>query len=62
MNPLVGITVGQALIAMLTNVRLLQASLAFRKVALTHEADQAHLLAGFRNLRAWVERKLGAEG
>ena len=35
------------------NVWLLQACVAFRKVALTDEADQAYLLAGFRKLRAY---------
>jgi hypothetical protein len=52
-NIFVGVPVAQALITMLTSVWLLQASLAFRKVALTDEADPAHLLAGFRNLRAY---------
>jgi hypothetical protein len=35
----------------LLSIWLLQASLAFRKVALTDEADQHHLLRGFRKLR-----------
>jgi hypothetical protein len=43
----------QAIVTILLNVWLLQASLSFRKVALTDEADQAHLLAGFRKLRAY---------
>jgi len=43
----------QALVTLLINVMLLRASLAFRKVALTDEADQAFLLEGFRNLRAY---------
>lgn len=43
----------QALLTVLFNVWLLQASLAFRKVATTDEADQAHLLVGFRKLRAY---------
>lgn len=43
----------QALLTILFDVWLLQASLAFRKVAITDEADQAHLLAGFRKLRAY---------
>jgi hypothetical protein len=37
----------------LFNVWLLQASLAFRKVAATDDGDQAHLLVGFRRLRAY---------
>jgi hypothetical protein len=37
----------------LLNVWLLKASLAFRKVAVTDVADQAFLLHGFRNLRAY---------
>ena len=32
---------------------LLQASGSFKKVATTDEADQAHLLSGFRKLRAY---------
>ncbi len=44
---------GQAAVTVLVNVWLLQASLAFRKVAHTDEADQAHLLAGFRHLRGY---------
>ena len=43
----------QAAFTVLINVWLLQASLAFRKVALTDEADQAYLLAGFAKLRAY---------
>lgn len=43
----------QALLTVLFNVWLLQASLAFRKVALTDEADQAYLLLGLRKLRAY---------
>ena len=43
----------QAAFTVLINVWLLQASLAFRKVALTNEADQAFLLEGFRRLRAY---------
>jgi hypothetical protein len=43
----------QALLTTLFNVWLLQASLAFRKVATTDEADQVYLLAGFRKLRAY---------
>lgn len=43
----------QALLTILFNAWLLQASLSFRKVAITDEADQAHLLAGFRKLRAY---------
>jgi hypothetical protein len=42
-----------SLVTVLFNVWLLQASLAFRKVAITDEADQAHLLTGFRGLRAY---------
>ena len=37
----------------LINVWLLQACQAFRKVAVTDEADQAYLLAGFKKLRAY---------
>ncbi len=43
----------QAAFTVLINIWLLQASLAFRKVALTNEADQAYLLDGFRKLRAY---------
>lgn len=43
----------QASLVVLLNLWLLQASLAFRKVATTDEADQAYLLAGFRKLRAY---------
>lgn len=43
----------QAAFTVLINVWLLQASLAFRKVALTDEADQVYLLAGFAKLRAY---------
>ena len=42
----VGLTV-----QVLLGIWLLQASLAFRKVALTDEADQQHLLRGFSKLR-----------
>lgn len=49
----VGVPLVQAVITVLINVWLLQASLAFRKVALTDEADQAHLLTGFRRLRGY---------
>jgi hypothetical protein len=42
--------IGLALVIIL-GVWLLQASLAFRKVALTDEADEAYLLEGFRKLR-----------
>jgi hypothetical protein len=35
------------------NLWLLQAALAFRKVALTDEADHAFLLQGFRRLRTY---------
>lgn len=38
----------------LLNVWLLVACRSFRKVANTDEADQAHLLAGFRHLRLYV--------
>ncbi|MCX4243956.1 hypothetical protein [Paraliomyxa miuraensis] len=48
-----GASLVQAVIVVLINVWLLQASLSFRKVALTDEADQAHLLTGFRRLRAY---------
>lgn len=43
----------QAGITVMINVWLLQASQAFRKVALTDEADQAYLLQGFRKLRGY---------
>ena len=43
----------QSVLTVLFNVWLLQASLAFRKVATTDEADQAYLLVGFRKLRAY---------
>lgn len=43
----------QAAFAVLINAWLLQASQAMRKVALTDEADQAHLLLAFRKLRAY---------
>ena len=43
----------QAAFTVLINVWLLQASLSFRKVALTDEADQVYLLEGFRKLRAY---------
>jgi len=43
----------QALLSIFFNVWLLQASLSFRKVAVTNEADQAHLLTGFRRLRGY---------
>jgi hypothetical protein len=46
-------TAVQALLSILFNALLLQASLSFRKVAVTDEADQAHLLMGFRRLRAY---------
>lgn len=42
-----------AALSVLLNVWLLQASLAFRKVALTDVADQAFLLQGFRRLRGY---------
>ncbi len=43
----------QTVVTLLINVMLLRASLDFRKVALTDEADQAFLLQGFRNLRVY---------
>ena len=56
-NPgLRGLIAAPVLVAVYTlvvNVWLLQASLAFRKVALTDEADQVYLLEGFRKLRAY---------
>lgn len=52
-GPAAALPIGQAVITVLINVWLLQASLSFRKVALTDEADQAHLLAGFRRLRGY---------
>lgn len=51
--PVLAIGAVQSLLTMLFNVWLLQASLAFRKVATTDEADQAHLLVGFRKLRGY---------
>ncbi len=53
MAPVLAAGAIQALLTTLFNVWLLQASLAFRKVATTDEADQAHLLTGFRKLRAY---------
>ncbi|MCH9682999.1 MAG: hypothetical protein K0V04_16305 [Deltaproteobacteria bacterium] len=53
MKALVLVPVVQAAVTILLNLWLLQASLAFRKVALTDEADQEYLLAGFRKLRAY---------
>jgi hypothetical protein len=58
-SPLGGAVVGAALIPGLIGlvvgvvlaIFLLQASLAFRKVALTDEADQHYMLLGFRKLR-----------
>ncbi len=50
---LVAAPVIQAGVTIVLNLWLLQASLAFRKVALTDEADQEHLLTGFRKLRAY---------
>lgn len=47
------VPVVQAGVTVLLNVWLLQASLAFRKVAITDEADQAYLLSGFRRLRSY---------
>ncbi|MCA9688887.1 MAG: hypothetical protein R3A51_18045 [Nannocystaceae bacterium] len=56
-NPgLRGLIAAPVLVAVYTlvvNVWLLQASLSFRKVALTDEADQVYLLEGFRKLRAY---------
>lgn len=52
-GPFAALPVAQAVVTVLINVWLLQASLAFRKVAVTDEADQAHLLAGFRRLRGY---------
>lgn len=52
-DPLAALPVLWGLLTVIFNVWLLQASLAFRKVAVTDEADQAHLLAGFRKLRAY---------
>jgi len=53
MGPAIIITTVQSLLSLLFNVWLLQASLSFRKVAITDEADQAHLLTGFRRLRGY---------
>lgn len=53
MGPMLAISGVVSLATVLFNAWLLQASLAFRKVAITDEADQAHLLAGFRGLRAY---------
>lgn len=53
MAPMLAFSAVFSLISVLLNVWLLQASLAFRKVAITDEADQAHLLAGFGGLRAY---------
>ena len=53
MKPMIIVTAVGAMLSMLFNVWLLQASLSFRKVAITNEADQAHLLTGFRRLRAY---------
>ena len=61
-NPgLRGLIAAPVLVAVYTlvvNVWLLQASLSFRKVALTDEADQVYLLEGFRKLRAIRRRQL----
>ena len=46
-----GLTLLGLVITMLLDVWLIQASLAFRKVAVTDEADQHYLLAGFSKLR-----------
>jgi len=43
----------QAGVTVVINLWLLQACLAMRKVALTDEADQAHLLTAFQKLRAY---------
>jgi hypothetical protein len=53
MGAVYAFSAGQALVSMLLHAWLLQASLSFRKGATTDEADQAHLLAGFRKLRAY---------
>ncbi len=53
MSALIALPILQAAFTVLINVWLLQASIAFRKVALTNEADQAFLLEGFRQLRAY---------
>lgn len=43
-----------AAVEIVLSVWLLQACQSFRNVALTDEADQAHLLNGFRKLRAYI--------
>lgn len=53
MGPMAAAPVVYAFLQILFNVWLLQASLAFRKVAATDDGDQAHLLVGFRRLRAY---------
>lgn len=53
LGPIAALSVISPVITVIINVWLLQASLAFRKVALTDEADQAYLLKGFRGLRGY---------
>lgn len=53
LGPIAAGSIGYAVITIAINAWLLQASLAFRKVASSDQGDQGHLLTGFRWLRAY---------